>query len=96
MASLGFIGMGISSVSGRGIGKHSGNNSLAALVAKKKKDHAKISNKNCKLTYEEVQFIRKLDEQGVPRKDIFAQHVEGKMRFDSMVHVLEYITRVWS
>jgi hypothetical protein len=96
MASLGFIGMGISSVSGRGVGKHSGNNSLAALIAKKKKDTTKISNKNCKLTYEEVKFIRKLDEEGICRKQIFANHVEGKMRFDSMVSVLNYITRVWS
>lgn len=97
MASLGWIGLGMTSVAGRGVGKQSGNMSLAAMAAKKEQ-LAKAASKRkvpFKLSYEEVKHIRSLDEQGVNRRKIFEDHVEGKMTYESMLGVLNYLTRVW-
>ena len=96
MASMGWIGLGMTSISGRGLSKLSGNNSLAAIAAKAKKDAAKAAKqKNFKLSFEEVQNIRALDEAGKKRMDIFKEHVEGKMSYLGMISILNHITRVW-
>ena len=98
MASMGWLGLGMTSVSGRGVSKQSGNNNLGAVAARAEKlEKAKSKRKvPLKLTYDEVQLIRALYEKGVSQKDIFAEHVEGKMTFSSMLNVLNYTTRVWS
>ena len=96
MASLGWIGLGMTSVAGRGVGKQSGDMSLAAMAAKKEQlDKASKRKVPFKLSYEEVKHIRSLDEQGVKRRKIFEDHVEGKMTYESMVGILNYLTRVW-
>lgn len=94
MAGLGFIAMGISSSYGRGVSKSSGSNYQDKTKALKKIESTRKIP--LKLSYEEVTLIRQLDEQGVSRKQIFADHVVGKMAYASMLNVLNYTTRVWS
>ena len=92
--SMFFIGMGLASTASRGFrGMATGRNQGEKAKDKAEKPKA---NKNWKLTFEEVQLIRSLDEQGVKRRQIFEQHVEGKMSYEGMMNILNYITRVYA
>lgn len=60
----------------------------------KRKNLKKTSPKRqLKLSTDEVELIRKLDKT-LPRKEIFAKYVEGKMTYLGMCSILNYVSRV--
>ena len=93
MASLGFIGLGISSVSGRGISKSSG----ASLVGKRAKAPKEPkTNPNAKVPFEVIVELRKMREAGLKPTEIFNKLGMQYMSFDYMRRVLQGDVRVWS
>ena len=94
MASLGFIGLGISSISGRGLSKSSGNQLYVTKSGKPKKE--KVENGNAKIPFSLVQEIRKLAEDGMKRSEIFNTRAAEFMTYQYMVKILDGDCRVWS
>ena len=94
MASLGFIRLGISSISGRGLSKSSGNQLYVAKSGKPKKE--KVENGNAKIPFSLIQEIRKLAEDGMKRSEIFNTRASEFMSYPYMVKILDGDCRVWS
>ena len=86
---VGLIFLGLSSSHTRGT-KAFG---VADIKPKRKNYYKKAERKNITLSDDEVRLIRKLDEKGMNRREIFKIHVEGKMKFSGMLNILNYITR---
>lgn len=86
-----FINLGINSSSSMGHRTCIG----SPTSTKKKYGSTKTSGRKTPLPLsdDEVRFIRKLDEVGIPRKQIYEDHVKGKMVFTSMCNILNGITR---
>jgi hypothetical protein len=93
MASLGFIGLGISSVSGRCISK----SSSGTLADKRAKVSSGVKlNKKAKVPFEVIIQLRKLKEEGQTPLEIFNNLGSKHMTFEYMTRVLVGDARVWS
>lgn len=90
MASLAFINIGFSSSGGTACRRFSLGQ---GFQSKKNKSNYVSRPADLPLSFEEVQMIRKLDDAGIKRKEIFKMHVQGKMTYAGMINILEYITR---
>lgn len=68
--------------------------STVSLTDKMKKiSVGKGIKKNLAVSNDEVRTIRILDSKGVSRRKIFEDHIKGKITYDGMVNILNYITR---
>ena len=93
MASLGFIGLGISSVCGRGISKSSSNNILARPAKQTKEAR---TNGNAKIPFDVISQLRKMKEDGLTHSEIFANLGSQYMTYPYLQKVLIGDVRVWS
>jgi hypothetical protein len=86
-----FINLGINSTSS--MGYRTGQRTIVDGTKRYGTTKAKGRKTPLPLSDEEVRFIRKLDEVNIPRKQIFDDHVKGKMTYHGMINILEGITR---
>ena len=86
-----FINLGINSTSS--MGYRTGQRTI--VDGTKRYGNTKSSNRKTPLPLsdDEVRFIRRLYEANIPRKQIYDDHVKGKMTYAGMCNILEGITR---
>ena len=84
-----FINLGINSSSSMG------HRTCVGVPTSKKFGSTKTSSRKIQLPLsdDEVRFIRKLDEAGIHKKQIYDDHVKGKMTYTGMCNILNGITR---